>query len=124
MIKVLTAVLTAILTVLLGIGMEWALLTGSTPQQVYQASLPPTPLPVMGVLPVDFQTGIIFPQWGVEGYSDSNHMFSFGLGEIKQQTSSAWVELPITFYQKGFKDTSLSPSPQTASPESIAQGIR
>jgi hypothetical protein len=122
--RLLAAVLPALLVVSLGVSLEWVLLTGSTPQAVYKASLPPPPQPIYAHLAPDFQTGVIFPQWGTTAYSDSNSNWLYGLGEVHDQTGAGWVEIPINLYQAQFTDTTLSPSPQTPSPESMEEGIR
>jgi hypothetical protein len=121
-----TIVLPALVAVSLGISLEWVLLTGSTPQAVVSAFLPrpaATLRPVFVHLAPDFQTGVIFPQWGASAYSDSNTNWLFGLGEITDQTGAGWVEIPITLYQAHFTDTALQPSPQTPTPQSLAAGI-
>ncbi len=120
----LAAACSAIVAIALGVSLEWVLLTGSTPQQVYRASLPIPPPPVYVRLAPDFQTGVIFPQWGTNSYSDTNGNWTYGLGEINDQTAAGWVEMPITLYQASFTDTSLQPIDQTPSPESLAEGIR
>jgi hypothetical protein len=117
-------VFSAFLALALGVSLEWILLTGSSPQAVYKASIPPTPTPAIGSLPVDFQTGVVFPQWGTTAYSATNQNFTYGLQEIHDQTGARWVELTITLYQKDFNTNHLDPSEQTVSPESLAEGIR
>lgn len=119
-----SAVISALLALSLGVSLEWILLTGSSPQAVYKASIPPTPTPVIGSLPIDFQTGVVFPQWGTDAYSPTNANFSYGLKEIHEQTGARWVELPITLYQSNFTTPHLDPSEQTVTPASLAEGIR
>src|SRR5262245_40859694 len=119
-----SAVISALLALALGVSLEWILLTGSTPQAVLKASIPPTPTPVIGSLPADFQTGVVFPQWGTTAYSATNQNFTYGLGEIREQAGARWVQLPITLYQKDFTTNHLDPSEQTVSPASLAEGIR
>jgi hypothetical protein len=118
------AMFSALLALSLGVSLEWVLLTGSTPQAVYTASIPPTPTPVIGTLPIDFQTGVVFPQWGTNAYSATNSNFTYGLKEIHDQTSARWVQLPITLYQSSFTTPHLDPSEQTVTPASLAEGIR
>jgi hypothetical protein len=118
------AVFSALLALSLGVSLEWILLTGSTPQAVYTASIPPTPTPVIGSLPSDFQTGVVFPQWGTSAYSQTNGNFTYGLREIHEQAGARWVELTITLYQTNFTTPHLDPSEQTVTPESLAEGIR
>jgi hypothetical protein len=118
------AVFSALLALSLGVSLEWILLTGSSPQAVYKASIPPTPTPVIGSLPSDFQTGVVFPQWGITAYSATNQNFTYGLQEIHDQTGARWVELTITLYQKDFTTPHLDPNEQTVTPASLAEGIR
>ncbi len=122
--RTLLAACSAVLAVAVGISVEWVLLTGTTPQAVYRASIPPTPPPVLVHLSPDFQTGVIFPQWGTDAYSDSNANWLYGLGEISNQTAAGWVEIPITLYQASFTDTTLTPNDQTPTPQSLEEGIR
>jgi hypothetical protein len=119
-----SSVFSAFLALALGVSLEWILLTGSSPQAVYKASIPPTPAPAIGSLPADFQTGVVFPQWGTTAYSATNENFTYGLQEIHDQTGARWVELTITLYQKDFTTNHLDPSEQTVTPESLAEGIR
>jgi hypothetical protein len=119
-----SAVFSAFLALALGVSLEWILLTGSSPQAVYKASIPPTPTPAIGSLPADFQTGVVFPQWGMTAYSATNENFTYGLQEIHDQTGARWVQLPITLYQTNFTTPHLDPSDQTVTPESLAEGIR
>jgi hypothetical protein len=119
-----SSVFSAFLALALGVSLEWILLTGSSPQAVYKASTPPTPAPAIGSLPADFQTGVVFPQWGTTAYSATNENFTYGLQEIHDQTGARWVELTITLYQKDFNTNHLDPSEQTVTPESLAEGIR
>jgi hypothetical protein len=119
-----SAVVSALLALSLGVSLEWILLTGSTPQAVYKASIPPTPTPVIGSLPLNFQTGVVFPQWGTTAYSVTNGNFIYGLKEIHEQTGARWVQIPITLYQSDFRTTHLDPSEQTVTPESLAEGVR
>jgi hypothetical protein len=119
-----SGVFSAFLALALGVSLEWILLTGSSPQAVYKASIPPKPTPPIGSLPADFQTGVVFPQWGTTAYSATNENFTYGLQEIHDQTGARWVELTITLYQKDFNTNHLDPSEQTVSPESLAEGIR
>jgi len=122
--RTFSAVFSALLALSLGVSLEWILLTGSTPQAVYKASISPTPTPVIGALPPRFQTGVVFPQWGTTAYSPTNENFTYGLKEIQEQTGARWVQLPITLYQSTFTQTHLDPSEQTVTPESLADGIR
>jgi hypothetical protein len=122
--RALAAACSAIVAIALGVSLEWVLLTGSTPQEIYRASLPPPPQEVRVHLAPAFQTGVIFPQWGTSAYSNSNSNWTYGLGEINDQTAAGWVEMPITLYQEHFTDTALQPSEQTPTPESLAEGIQ
>src|SRR6476619_6190856 len=119
-----SAIFSALLALSLGVSLEWILLTGSTPQAVYTASIPPTPTPVIGSLPGNFQTGVVFPQWGANAYSQTNENYTYGLKEIHEQAGAQWVELTITLYQTNFTTPHLDPSEQTVSPASLAEGIR
>src|SRR5260370_24648523 len=47
----------------------------------------------------DFQTGVIFPQWGSIAYSAEDKHWQAGLHEIQQQTAAQWIGLAINLYQ-------------------------
>jgi hypothetical protein len=83
-----------------------------------------TDTPIVTYSRPDFQTGVVFPQWGASGYSDADPDWSAGLAEIRQQTAARWIQLDINFVQ----DTSTSntieaDSAKTPTPESVRQGI-
>ncbi|HEU0001527.1 MAG TPA: glycosyltransferase family 2 protein [Ktedonobacteraceae bacterium] len=72
----------------------------------------------------DFQTGMIFPQWGGTAYSSSDANWHTGLKEIQDQTAAQWIELPVNFYQASMATTQVMTSAMTPTPDAVAAGIR
>ena len=113
----------ALLLMALGVSLEWLMLTNTSPQSAVAVIRGPLPPPVVDYQRPAFQTGIVFPQWGADGYSPSNHNFAFGLGEIQQQTASRWVETPINLAQPSISSTQVSAVSYTPTPQSVYDGI-
>lgn len=72
----------------------------------------------------DFQTGVVFPQWGSTAYSHDDANWQIGLNDIQQQTAAQWIELPINFYQSTISSTQVMATAMTPTPEAVAAGIR
>lgn len=71
----------------------------------------------------DFQTGMIFPQWGTNAYDSTDPNWQIGLHDIAYQTAAQWIELPINFYQSSAYSTQVSISAITPTPNAVAAGI-
>jgi|SRR5579859_3414281 len=71
-----------------------------------------------------FQTGIVFPQWGTEAYSAADANWQIGLKDIQEQTGAGWVELPINFYQASVYSTQVMATEKTPTPAAVVAGIR
>jgi hypothetical protein len=72
----------------------------------------------------DFQTGIVFPQWGTTAYSNDDLYWRIGLQDIQTQTRARWVELTINLYQPSLTSTQVSTYRGTPIPEAMADGIQ
>jgi hypothetical protein len=72
----------------------------------------------------DFQTGVIFPQWGANAYGDDDPNWQIGLKDIQEQTGAQWIELPITLSQASITSTTVFTTAQTPTPDAVAAGIR
>jgi hypothetical protein len=72
----------------------------------------------------DFQTGVIFPQWGSNAYDTRDQNWHTGLKDISKQTAAQWIEIPINFYQLTVTSTQVTVTNQTPTPEAVANGIR
>src|SRR5215472_4713284 len=73
----------------------------------------------------NFQTGMIFPQWGINAYDSTDANWQIGLKDIQQQTAAQWIELPINFYQSPADPTQiLTTDNNTPTPAAVAAGIR
>ncbi len=112
-----------LLLIALGVSFEWLMLTNTSPQSVIAAIRGPLPAPAINYQRPTFQTGVVFPQWGADAYSPSNHNYAFGLGEITQQTAARWVELPVNLDQSNISSTQVSATSYTPTPQSVYQGI-
>ena len=71
----------------------------------------------------EFQTGMIFPQWGTNAYDSSDSNWQIGLHDIANQTGAQWIELPINLYQSSVYSTQVSISEITPTPGAVAAGI-
>jgi hypothetical protein len=71
----------------------------------------------------NFQTGMIFPQWGTNAYDSSDSNWQIGLHDIAYQTGAQWIELPINLYQSSVYSTQVSISEITPTPDAVAAGI-
>lgn len=71
----------------------------------------------------DFQTGVIFPQWGSMAYSEKDGHWQVGLHEIQQQTAAQWVGLAINLYQPSLISTQVQANQATPTPQATVEGI-
>ena len=71
----------------------------------------------------DFQSGIVYIQWGQDGYGRCNIQWQKGLDDVHTQTGARWLELPITFNQVSQTSTHITPLPTTPSAKSFQEGI-
>jgi len=71
----------------------------------------------------DFQSGMIYIQWGLDGYGHCNAQWHKGLDDIHTQTGARWLEMPITFNQESQTTTHITPLPTTPSAKSFQEGI-
>src|SRR6266705_510647 len=86
----------------------------------FSASVTPTPTPSRP----DFQTGVIFPQWGPDAYSIHDRNWVSGLSEISSQTAARWLSLPISFHQANEFATTVEVQKDIPSPATLASGIK
>ncbi|MGO8947668.1 MAG: glycoside hydrolase family 113 [Ktedonobacterales bacterium] len=122
--RLLHGALIALLVISGGVGMEWILLTGSTPQSVIAAFQPTSvPIPIVYARPL-FETGMAFPRWGVDAYTSTDPNYLVGLNEIQNQTAARWIELTINLYQATTTSTTISTQSYTPTPSSLEEGIR
>ena len=97
------------------------------PFQQYQtvvASRDQNTTPVIRMRRPNFQTGIIFPQWGTNAYDSTDKNWQVGLKDIQNQTSAQWIEIPINLYQSSVTSTQVTVSEITPTPNAVAAGIR
>lgn len=71
-----------------------------------------------------FETGMIFPRWGVTAYGNDDVNWVAGLRNIKSQTGARWITLTIPFHQASEFATQVISSTDTPTPASLAEGIR
>ncbi len=71
----------------------------------------------------DFQTGVVYIQWGLDGYGRCNAQWQTALDDIHTQMGARWLELPITFNQVSQTTTHLTLLPTTPSVNSFREGI-
>ena len=71
----------------------------------------------------DFQSGMVYIQWGQDGYGHCNTQWQKGLDDVHTQTGARWLELPITFNQDSQTTTHITPLPTTPSAKSFQEGV-
>ncbi len=71
----------------------------------------------------DFQSGMVYIQWGQDGYGRCNLQWQKGLDDVHTQTGARWLEMPITFTQASQTTTRIVPLPTTPSAKSFQEGI-
>ncbi len=120
----LTRVVTVVL-VISSVLIEWLLLTGSPPsrQALADAFLPAAPAAPVQYIRPDFQTGVVFPRWGMNAYTSSDTNYGIGLGEIQDQTGARWIEMTLNLYQTAYNSTSVYAASHTPTPTSLAKGV-
>lgn len=72
----------------------------------------------------NFQTGMIFPQWGTDAYSVDDTNWQIGLKDIQEETGAQWIELPINLVQASITSTQMVASQLTPTPDAVVAGIR
>ena len=122
--RLLYGALIALLVISGGVGIEWLLLTGSSPQAVIAAlQAPSQQVPVVYSRPL-FETGVVFPRWGADAYTSSDPNYAIGLNEIQNQTGARWVELTVDLYQPTKTSTTVEIQSTTPTPEALEAGIQ
>ncbi len=132
----------AIILMVLGVLLQGLLLSGHIPfvhLSQFRAHSAPLPFqhyqtevasrdqnttPVIRMRRPNFQTGIIFPQWGTNAYDSTDKNWQVGLKDIQNQTSAQWIEIPINLYQSSVTSTQVTVSEITPTPNAVAAGIR
>ena len=72
----------------------------------------------------NFETGMIFPQWGQTAYSKGDTNWSIGLSDIQKQTAAQWIEIPINLYQTSLTSTQVTTTAITPTVRALREGIR
>jgi len=118
----LTVLVTALV---LGAGLQWLLFSGSSPFAARAGSSKTSGLSQIEqkMQRPEFQTGVVFPQWGSTAYSREDPRWQVGLADIRQQTGARWLELIINFYQPSLSSTQVIATSKTPTPEAVAEGI-
>ncbi len=126
------AVRSSSLVLLLGICLQWLLLSTNSPWTLAsstacapQGTLSTVPtLALTGPPRTTFQTGVIFPRWGTDAYTSQDAGWITGLQQIKQQTAAQWLGLSINLFQPSLASTRVQADPSTPTPDDISAGIR
>lgn len=71
-----------------------------------------------------YEMGVAFPQWSPQGYGGADANWLSELPQLKSQTSSCWVEMPILLYQSTFDSTTVTTGPSTPTIAALTYGIR
>lgn len=68
-----------------------------------------------------FETGMVYPQWQPNGYSDSQ--WEAGLRQIRTQTGARWIEMPLLFQQPSDTSTAIAAGQATPTIAAFVSGI-
>ncbi|MEO8972849.1 MAG: hypothetical protein ABI406_14770 [Ktedonobacteraceae bacterium] len=72
----------------------------------------------------NFQTGVVFPQWGKSGYGTEDTNWQTGLSNIQHQTAAQWVSMAINFSQAAPDATQVQVAHNTPTLQAVTSGIR
>lgn len=104
------------------------LLSGLISFRLYQLSTQPQ---VSKIVPTctphphrpDFQTGVVFPQWGVNAYSNASVNWKDGMNQIAE-THACWISMTLPFHMTGPSSTSLETRADTPTIQAFQQGVQ
>ena len=72
-----------------------------------------------------FEHGIIYPRWQADAYSTSDKTWQTSAKTMKEQTSAAWIEMPVMFSQADTNSTEIEPSANsTPTLKAFIEGVR
>jgi hypothetical protein len=120
--RVMVLGLNLLALIAVGVGLEWVLLTGSSPQAVLAALQGPTPTPILER--PTFQTGVVFARWGLTAYGKQDTNWYTGLAEIHDQTAARWLEITVDLYQPILSVPQMVVNQLAPTPASLEQGVR
>ncbi len=72
----------------------------------------------------NFEMGVAFPQWTQEGYGGGDNEWLAGLPQMRKQTASCWVEMPLLLYQSTADATVITGGQSTPSVSAFTYGIQ
>lgn len=107
----------------LSVNSPWVLPSIASQACIPQVGIEDTPGPSAAPRP-SFQTGVIFPRWGAEAYTEQDASWQAGLEQIKQQTAARWLGISINLFQPSLISTQVQAGPATPTPGALAEGIR
>ena len=70
----------------------------------------------------NFETGVVFPEWQPDGYSDDQ--WQTDLPQMKIQTGARWVEMPLLFEQPSVTSTAIVAGQKIPTIASFISGIQ
>jgi hypothetical protein len=99
-----------------------------TPSATHSVAATPSPTPsptpsVPTLLRPDIERGMIYPQWGSSSYGIADTAWQQGIKDIKTQTASTWLEIPVLLQQDNAYSTSVWPGSTAPSLDAFASGI-
>ncbi len=72
----------------------------------------------------EFQRGIVYPRWYPSGYGPTDTVWQEDIRNIKVQTGTLWIEMPVLFFQGTSSSTEVQLSQSTPNVEAFASGVR
>lgn len=82
----------------------------------------PKETPTVTMKRPNFETGIVFPEWQPDGYS--NDQWQTDLPQMKIQTGARWVEMPLLFEQPSVTSTAIAAGQKIPTIASFISGIQ
>jgi hypothetical protein len=82
----------------------------------------PKQTPTVTMKRPNFETGMVFPGWQPDGYSDKQ--WQTDLPQMKIQTGAGWVEMPLLFQQPSISSTAIAAGQKTPTIASFISGIQ
>ena len=107
--------------------LQWLLFSGSSPFTSSRANFHAardSSIVKLRMQRPEFQTGVVFPQWGRTAYGTKDAHWQVGLNDIQQQTGAQWIELVVNLYQPSLSSTQVMAMQKTPTPQAVAEGIR
>jgi hypothetical protein len=98
---------------------------GNTPSPTVPAlNTPNTPPQTCVLKQSNVEMGVAFPQWNANSYSANDSQWVTELPQMRAQTASCWVEMPVLFHQATLYSTKVLSGNSTPGVSSFLAGLK